>query len=69
MAAMRSVVKESTGTHYKKLSKIVLVANPALGPDWLKEVLFKMIMIDFQHDKFFCGYIESLNTCIHIFSD
>lgn len=36
--AMRISVKESTDKLYKKLSKIVSVANPALGSDWLKEV-------------------------------
>jgi len=36
--AMRSSIKDSTERHYKKLSKIVAVANPALGSDWLHEV-------------------------------
>jgi hypothetical protein len=37
-AAMRFSIKDSTERLYKKLSKIVSVANPALGSDWLKEV-------------------------------
>lgn len=37
-AIMRSSIKESTDNYKKKLSKIVSVANPALGPDWLHEV-------------------------------
>jgi hypothetical protein len=36
--AMRSSIKDSTEKLYKKLSKIVSVANPALGRDWLEEV-------------------------------
>ncbi len=32
-ATMRSAIKDSTDRHYKKLSKIVAVANPALTPD------------------------------------
>jgi len=37
-ATMRSTIKDSTNRHYKKLSKIVSVVNPALIPHWLKEV-------------------------------
>ncbi len=40
VAAMRFAIKEATDKFYKKLSKIVPVANPALGKDWLKEVFF-----------------------------
>ncbi len=36
--AMRCSIKETTEKLYKKLSKIVAVANPALGRDWLEEV-------------------------------
>jgi len=36
--AMKSSIKDSTKKLYKKLSKIVVVANPSLGQDWLKEV-------------------------------
>ncbi len=39
-AAMRLAIKDSTEKSYKKLSKIVAVANPALGPEWLAEVHF-----------------------------
>jgi hypothetical protein len=42
-AAMRSAIKENTDRFYKKLSKIVPVANPALGKDWLKEVTSKYL--------------------------
>lgn len=38
--AMRASIKDSTEKLYKKLSKIVAVASPALGPDWLPEVSF-----------------------------
>jgi len=37
-STMRAAIKESTDRHYKKLSKIVAVATPALTSDWLKEV-------------------------------
>ncbi len=37
-AAMRTSIKDSTDKYYKKLSKIVSVANPSLGSDWLLEV-------------------------------
>jgi hypothetical protein len=37
-AAMRTSIRDSTEKYYKKLSKIVAVANPALGRDWLLEV-------------------------------
>ena len=37
-AAMRSSIKASTEKLYKKLSKIVAIASPVLGPDWLLEV-------------------------------
>jgi hypothetical protein len=37
-AAMRNSIKESTKKLYKKLSKIVFIANPALGQDWMEEL-------------------------------
>lgn len=37
-AAMRTSTKDATDKLYKKLSKIVSVANPALGDEWLEEV-------------------------------
>ncbi len=36
--AMRCSIKEATEKLYKKLSKIVAVANLGLGRDWLEEV-------------------------------
>ncbi len=36
--AMWCSIKETTEKLYKKLTKIVAVANPALGRDWLEEV-------------------------------
>jgi len=39
-AIMRSSIKDSTDNYKKKLSKIVSVANPVLGLDWLHEVRF-----------------------------
>lgn len=38
-AAMQAAPKESIDKLYKKLSKIVSVANLASGKDWLEEVL------------------------------
>jgi len=40
-ATMRTSINEAIEKYYKKLSKIVLVANPALGRAWLLEVCFK----------------------------
>ncbi len=37
-AAMRTAIKESTEKLYKKLSKIVAVANLAFGLEFLQEV-------------------------------
>jgi len=37
-ATMRTAIKDATEKYYKKLSKIVSVANPALGRAWLLEV-------------------------------
>ena len=36
--AMRSCIRDATEKLYKKLSKIVAVANPALDQEWLQEV-------------------------------
>jgi len=35
---MRISTKDATDKLYKKLSKIVSIANPALGDEWLQEV-------------------------------
>jgi hypothetical protein len=37
--AMKTAAKEATDKLYKKLSKIVVVANPALGAEWLEEIV------------------------------
>ena len=37
-AAMQTSIKDSIEKLYKKLSKIVSVANPAHGQEWLQEV-------------------------------
>jgi len=39
-AAMRTNIKEATENYYRKLSKIVTVANLELGCNWLLEVCF-----------------------------
>ena len=36
--AMRSCIRDATEKLYKKLSKIVVVANLALGQEWLQEI-------------------------------
>ena len=41
--AMKSSIRDSTDKLYKKLSKIVAVANPNLGADWLQEVWYLTI--------------------------
>ena len=38
--AMKSSIRDSTDKLYKKLSKIVAVANPNLGVEWLQEVRY-----------------------------
>lgn len=38
--AMRCSIKDATERLYKKLSKLVAVANPALTPEWLVEVSY-----------------------------
>lgn len=45
-AAMRTATREATDKLYKKLSKIVAVANPALGDEWLQEVITYFIFIE-----------------------
>ena len=45
--AMKSYIRDATEKLYKKLSKIVAVANPALGQDWLKEVKFPHLLISY----------------------
>ena len=38
--AMKSSIRDSTDKLYKKLLKIVAVANPNLGAEWLQEVQY-----------------------------
>ena len=38
--AMKSSIRDSTDKLYKRLSKIVAVANPNLGVEWLQEVQY-----------------------------
>jgi hypothetical protein len=42
-AAMRAAIKEKTAKMSFKLGKLAAVANPAIGDDFLKEVLFRLI--------------------------
>jgi len=37
-ATMKTAIRDATEHSKKKLSKIVLVANPALGEEWLQEL-------------------------------
>lgn len=37
-AAMRAAIKECTDRCRQKMSKMVSVASPQLGPEWLKQV-------------------------------
>ena len=46
-AAMRASIKDSTEKLYKKLFKIVSVANPAHGVEWLQEVQFIPLLFMF----------------------
>ena len=41
---MKSSIRDLTDKLYKKLSKIVAVANPNLGGDWLQEVRYLTII-------------------------
>ena len=45
--AMKSCIRDATEKLYKKLSKIVAVANSALGHDWLKEVKLCHLLISY----------------------
>ena len=47
---MKSSIRDSMDKLYKKLSKIVAVANPNLGVDWLQEVQYLL----------YCPYIMSI---------
>lgn len=40
VAAMQKGAKDKASTLYYKLAKMVAVANPGFGPDWLHEVYF-----------------------------
>ena len=50
--AMRASIKDSTEKLYKKLSKIVSVANPAHGQDWLQEVQLNPLLSLFLNLSF-----------------
>ena len=50
--AMRASIKDSTKKLYKKLSKIVSVANPAHGQDWLQEVQLNPLLSLFLNLSF-----------------
>ena len=45
--AMRSCIRDATKKLYKKLSKIIAVANPALGQEWLQEVELLHLLISY----------------------
>ena len=53
---MKSSIRDSTDKLYKKLSKIVAVANPKLGADWLQEVqYFTIPPLQYEHYMaYFC---------------
>ena len=53
--AMRSCMRDATEKLYKKLSKIVAVANPNLGQEWLQEVELLHLLT---------SYIMCTNTCM-----
>ena len=52
VAAMRASIKDSTEKLYKKLSKIVSVANPAHGLEWLQEVQLIPLLCTFFNISF-----------------
>ena len=45
--AMRACIRDATEKLYKKLSKIVAVANPALGQEWLQEVELLHLLLSY----------------------
>ena len=52
VVAMRASIKDSTKKLYKKLSKIVSVANPAHGLKWLQEVQLIPLLSTFLNISF-----------------
>ena len=63
--AMHNASKEATDKLYKKLSKIVSVANPSLGDDWLKEVRSMNVSFHFTNDV--CLNVLYFNKILIVF--
>ena len=57
--AMRSCIRDATEKLYKKLSKIVVVANPTLGKEWLQEVELLHLLIS----CILCTHIGMMFVC------
>ena len=54
---MKSSIKDSTDKLYKKLSKIVAVANPNLGVEWLQEVRYLTLPpLQYEHSMVVCRF-------------
>ena len=57
--AMRSCIRDATEKLYKKLSKIVAMANPALGKKWLQEVELLHFLVSYT----VCTHIGMMFVC------
>ena len=57
--AMRSCIRDATEKLYKKLSKIVAVANPALGQEWLQEVELLCLLLSY----IVCSHTSIMLVC------